>query len=704
MIRQPRLLHGLVLLALGVGLVAPAAPAQAAVTEYYVSATGSNTTGDGTQANPWATPRPLCKNDPVLTGAVIYIGGDPANGHRYQLPGFGTSHDNGTALSITCSGTAPAPLQVRPWPGQHTVIGSDGGIAISIDGNHVDLRDFEVAGVNHQITLDQALADWWLGSKYFNGNGIVVNGYGVTVADNVVHDVPGAGIDTNAGADGAQILDNLVYDVCWWSTKGTAGISLVGINDSGVAGLPQIRVSGNIVLRAESRIVSHVFAKGFVTMDIDEGSSILVKSAGDPTNPAATVGTYSRGFDISANLFAWNGKGASLRAPGITFAHNTMVQNGTTMASTGAGIRASDATDLRILHNAVDAVAGKYSVDVAPDPAIITACDHNLFRDGFSNPDECLPPGNDNAAVTRLFADPVGADFTVDPALAGHVDDGVPPAQLNTMLAMARTAGAPLAPTGHCVDMTTIVNGVLAQVLAGGSVDSVSQAPTIVVTFPDSANPTGQARLELRFRTHDGPDRVDLCGLQEDRVYSQDVTDLEITGFDPTTPVVRADLLVNDVVIATDTTAPYDSFTLPVPVGTGTLEVAAAVHDAQGGVTRTAPIRVGYHRAPPAIVKVPANLTITSAWMRRSTRVARLQATLSRRASGRVIIRVTGRVHGSRRMAVRSATINSARGTVGLVTTLPRWVRGATRLTVSFSYAGDADTLGATKARRLVRR
>ena len=49
------------------------------------------------------------------------------------------------------------------------------------------------------MTYEEALADWWIGSRLYNGNGIVIKGHHINVRDNIVHDTAGSAIYINGG-------------------------------------------------------------------------------------------------------------------------------------------------------------------------------------------------------------------------------------------------------------------------------------------------------------------------------------------------------------------------------------------------------------------------------------------------------------------------------------------------------------------------
>lgn len=579
----------------------------AEASDTFIAPDGNNNTGDGSIAHPYASWKPLCQGNPVLpAGSHIYL-----RGGTYRNPGFGTGDPNPSSLpDLSCSGVAGGRLDVGPYNGEKVTFEYDGFRGIDVTGAHVDLHDIEVAGVAQSISYADAIADWWTtGSKRFNGDAITISGPDVVIRNNVVRDAPAAGIGGNEGADGAQVLDNVVSNATWWSAKGTSAIKFTQVDDSGLTPTPpKITVRGNVVLRSENRMISRLFSTNVVRMEIDEGNALLLQT--DAENGPS--GTYSRGYDAFENLLAYNGKGASLRADGIVFTHNTLAGNGTTMDGAGGGLRVTDAPTPGVIatDNVVAAPEGGRAVDVEnASIGNLSSCSGNLFRGAFNNAAGCASGTNGNLAVDRPFTNAPDGDFSVAAGYPQFSGAGVPAATLTQLRARAVAAGASLQPTGWCVDKGRLIQDLLDHAPAGSTFDAITKAPDIVVTLP-AGNPTGETKVTLKFAI-DGPqpERVDLCGLQEDRVYSGTVTGVKITGWDRdangTGGITRADLLIDGTVVASDTTAPFDAFSIATPAGAGTLDVQARVYDADGNALTSPVTRIGYDNSTPTPTPTP---------------------------------------------------------------------------------------------------
>jgi parallel beta-helix repeat protein len=206
------------------------------VTTYYVSSEIGSNNNAGTSAS-----APLAS----LQAAANLV-----------QPGDTVEVMNGTysAVDITTSGTASAPITFEAAPGATPVINSSGSWnGIDIQASYIVINGFTVVGDAANYTLAQALAGYSSGNANLDGNGIGVNSTAgvavpnhITIENNTVYNEPGGGIYAQ-GADYVQILNNLVYDNAHWSAFGNSGISIGAAKNSDTnAGVHDI-VSGNVV-------------------------------------------------------------------------------------------------------------------------------------------------------------------------------------------------------------------------------------------------------------------------------------------------------------------------------------------------------------------------------------------------------------------------------------------------------------------------
>lgn len=142
---------------------------------YWVATSGDDATGDGSRENPWAT---------IAKGASELQPGDTL----YVKAG---TYLQTETLSISCDGTAEAPILIAAAPGEVVVISGDSnqngaadlsdvpagnkyGSLVSVSGDYVTLEDLEVA--------------------YAGGRGIQVSASHVTVRSCKVHHTWNVGI------------------------------------------------------------------------------------------------------------------------------------------------------------------------------------------------------------------------------------------------------------------------------------------------------------------------------------------------------------------------------------------------------------------------------------------------------------------------------------------------------------------------------
>lgn len=555
----------------------------------FVSPAGDNGSGDGSPGSPYEDTRKICPSESPSppAGTVIYF-----RGGTYRNPDFGAGLDNGQFPQIRCTGSIGDRVLIRPWGNEKPKLEFDGGVGFRLVGDHLELQGFEIEGRSAEITLQDALDNWWLGDKYFNGNGLIADGADITIRENYIHDVPAAGINTNSGADGLRLLDNMIANTSWWSIQGTTAMGFVGIDDSGIGGIPKIEASGNVAMRSESRVISHVFSKGFVEMTIDEGSSMLIK--GDD-------GNYARGFDVTGNLFLYNGKGISLRDDAIDFANNTMLDNGTTLEGGGAGARSNGATNLTLADNAIEVQAGKNAVDFS-EAVTLTACTGNLFDGEFSSAGDCEPPAGGNASGSDLFTDPANGDFSVKEEFGPLAGPGVGAAGLAAIAARLTALGIEPEPTGHCVDLFAMRETLIANRPQPSTVDRDSIAPDVLIEFPDDTNPTGLEEIELRMPGIDpSPRCVELEGVEEGNFYRGSVGPLTATGGHDGSGIAEAELLVDGTAEDADTSEPFDSLSFQTPPGQGTLELQARLTDGDGSTASSDPISIGFDNLGPEL-------------------------------------------------------------------------------------------------------
>lgn len=200
-------------------------------TDYYVSATGSNTNSGKSINSPFLTLQKA--HDLTVAGDTVFV-----------MTGVYSS-TSGPILNVTRSGTANGYITYKAMKGNTPKITAAGNVwnAVSINGSYIAFEGFELIGNNINITYDKAFAiyteaanggkDWATYANY-NTNGISIGGpntesklpHHVAVRNCKVHDFPGGGI-SSIQADYTTIENNLVYNNAWYMMYAGSGISIL---------------------------------------------------------------------------------------------------------------------------------------------------------------------------------------------------------------------------------------------------------------------------------------------------------------------------------------------------------------------------------------------------------------------------------------------------------------------------------------------
>jgi len=301
---------------------------------YFFSPFGNDENGTGKYNNPFYSPEKLCKNSPTLEDVTFYY-----RGGVYYNRGFETNNPK-PYFAFKCNGTKNHMIYIKPWGNEKVKFKFDSNYGLAIRGNYIDIKDFEIEGMNQKITYEDAIKHWWIDKSYYNGSGIQISGIGNIVHNLIIHDTPGAGITIkkNSVTEDLTIKDNIIFNSCWWNVKGTSAIVLADFNHS-ENNYGNIRIENNLVFASESRIFSRVFSKGFANLTIDEGSSLLIKNSKNIE------------FLVNNNFFLFNGKGVTIRSDKVSLENNTLYNNGTTIKGKSAGFKLKNVKDINLTNN-----------------------------------------------------------------------------------------------------------------------------------------------------------------------------------------------------------------------------------------------------------------------------------------------------------------------------------------------------------------
>ena len=335
---------------------------------YYVSPVGSDSNNGLSTATPFRTlGRASSGSQP---GDTIY-----AMSGTYSNPCLGCS-----ALNITHSGTATAPITFAAYPGQHPIVDSTNNwVGIHIDASYIVLSGFEVTGNAQSITLAQAQAQQNnLSNIPMSTSGIevvddVTPGVPpthVTVINNIVHDCPGNGIEAEH-ADYVTISNNTVYRNAYWSPYADSGISLYELRDSDQNQGYKNYVMNNVAYSNQEFIP--FYAQGKIT----DGNGIIID---DNMNTQSNNVPYG-GRTLVANNVSYLNGGSGIHA--FSSQHVDIIANTAYFNNQSSNLKLGqifgyDAADVNILNNIMYAPSSKPAMTSNGNGASVTE-DYNLI-------------------------------------------------------------------------------------------------------------------------------------------------------------------------------------------------------------------------------------------------------------------------------------------------------------------------------------
>jgi len=396
----------------------------------------------------------------VPAGTTIYY-----RGGIYHNPGFGTGNlYNKSIPQVDCHGAPNNPVTLKPWGNEKPKIVFDSFTGMRLAGNYLVFDGFEVQGMGKQITYAQAIAHWWETPKFYNGNGIVINGHHTTVRNNIVHDIPASAISADGNVDYFVADNNIVYDSAWWTIKGTKGIGVVNANSFDGSITQNIKIINNLIFGVESRIFSRVWRKGFATLTIDEGEAVLVQ---------INNGTYRGRYLVQDNFMLYNGKGLVVnKTNNADIYSNTLYMNGTTLAGSSKGLRGNTTNDVVIQNNAVQVPVDVYSNAYSMGRSTFTTLTNNYLIGGDTLSNKYVPLAGNNF-VSTIFNDPANLDFSIAPALPQNI--GASQTVWAALKARADAYGIRIKPTGWVPDYVQQTLDIEAGIPAGTVIDKTTK-------------------------------------------------------------------------------------------------------------------------------------------------------------------------------------------------------------------------------------
>ena len=327
----------------------------------------------------------VCKN--VQGGDTIYLKG----GFYSKSP-----------RTIKCSGEENLPLTIASYPGEVAIIKN----GLKLKGNWLRLQNLHFRGNSDKFRYTKVIQQWWHPSKALSQKGLLLQGKHIVINSCAFGNFPAAGLKITGKSDDITIKHSIIYNNAWWSTAGTGGLVIKNIRQGRYDAPSQIRLINNLFFGNESRIISHVFSKGYTTMLIDEGYSFLVQEADDAAKKGAKKGNYNGKYIAKNNLILFNGKGLSInKADNVELMQNFLYCNGTTASSPkAAGVRVnSGSREIRIVNNGVETCDRGIAYSIATKKAHL---ENNYAKSQVHIPIKGVK------YVHTLFKNPQKLDFT----------------------------------------------------------------------------------------------------------------------------------------------------------------------------------------------------------------------------------------------------------------------------------------------------
>jgi len=363
----------------------------AAATEYYVSASGSDS-NNGTLDAPFLT----IQKAAGLTnpGDIVYV-------------------TNGTygPLSITRSGSASGGyIAYQAYPGHHPRINKTGDSWSAVQlkkengASYIIIDGFNIVGNAEKITVNQAQTAVNY-SNVTNGNCIGTGDKSnhIIIRNNHISYCPGGGIV--ATGDYLYIFNNVIHHNSFWSPLGTSGITVSG-TDSDSSAATKIFVHDNVLYNNQNFICNRFQTN---PCRITDGEGIIVDS-----NKASHFG----GRVLLFNNISYNNGGPGIevfQSQHVDVLNNTTYMNNISAkelspfkAHTGGGeIAISQSTDVNVLNNIM--YGGPYAPMIYQGSTSVTKLlwDYNIMFNGV----DAKPMGEHDLVLDPLFVKPVAFDF-----------------------------------------------------------------------------------------------------------------------------------------------------------------------------------------------------------------------------------------------------------------------------------------------------
>ena len=319
---------------------------------YYLAPDGNDAAAGTSAEAPWRT---------------LFKITDAAKPGDTFLLGAGTFELGKAFPTLTCSGTADAPIRITAAPGARPRLrfGGWNGIMVGPGAAYLEMSGFDLEGASASITLEEARAEAEPKTNgRLNGNGISIDGrkadekklarpHHITLRDLRVWACPGAGISA-IQSDYLTIEDCTVSGCAWYSTYACSGISVWQAWNYDREPGYHIRIRNNRCFANRQYLPVTPGGK------IMDGNGIIIDDSRN-TQRSSTLGVYEGRVLVEGNTCFHNG-GSGIHAyesDHVDIVRNVVWLNNQTPEYTNGQIFVNDASDIHIEGNTIAAPKGK---------------------------------------------------------------------------------------------------------------------------------------------------------------------------------------------------------------------------------------------------------------------------------------------------------------------------------------------------------
>ncbi len=304
---------------------------------------------------------------------------------------------------LKCRGCPQHPIHISAWPGETVTIRGSWRVI----GDYLRISGLHFRGDADTFHYPEVIAQWWRPTRAIRRIGLFIQGHHIRLDHNAIGFYPASGVKFTGRSDYLTIDHNIIYNNAWWTTGGTGGLIIKNIRQIDANTSAKVCITDNLLFGNESRIISHVFKKGFARLVIDEGESFLIQQKDDAIKKDARQGHYLGRYLVKGNLILYNGKGTSLnKADHIDLIGNTLYGNGTTATSpNAAGIRGNHTRYNRIINNAIGTTKEGKAISIRGV--------NNFFKGNVAE-SRIQKPMPGLTLVSHLFRDPKHLDYATE--------------------------------------------------------------------------------------------------------------------------------------------------------------------------------------------------------------------------------------------------------------------------------------------------